>query len=92
MQINLPNSAEVQTQAIAAGFASVEEYVFSLIERDKERAAVQEGLDALRDGRTRSFDEFDAEFRKEYGAPRTNGGVIIARPNRHCGGTKTSIR
>ncbi|MEX2309290.1 MAG: hypothetical protein WD738_16945 [Pirellulales bacterium] len=67
MQINLPDSTDVQSQAVAAGFASVDEYVFSLIERDKERVAIQVGLDALRDGRTRSFDDFDAEFRKDNG-------------------------
>lgn len=63
MKITLPDTADVQGQALAAGFAHVDEYVFSLIERDKERVAIQEGLDAMREGRRRSFEEFDAEFR-----------------------------
>ena len=67
MQINLPDTTDVQTQAIAAGFANVDEYVFSLIERDKERVAIQEGLDAMRHGRLRPFDDFDAEFRNQRG-------------------------
>jgi hypothetical protein len=67
MQINLPDTFDVQGQALAAGFAHVDEYVFDLIERDKERVAVQEGLDAMRAGRKRPFEEFDAEFRKEHG-------------------------
>ena len=67
MQINLPDTTDVQTQAIAAGFANVDEYVFSLIERDKERVAIQEGLDAMRQGRLRPLDEFDAEFRQQRG-------------------------
>lgn len=67
MQINVPDAADVQSLAIAAGFANVDEYVFNLIERDKDRMAIREGLDAMRDGRMRPFEEFDAEFRKEHG-------------------------
>jgi hypothetical protein len=67
MQINSPDSADIQLQAQAAGFANVDEYVFSVIERDKDRAAIQEGLNAVREGRTRPFDQFDTEFRKEHG-------------------------
>ena len=69
MQINVPDSTNIQGQAIAAGFANVDEYVLNLIERDKDRFAIQEGLDAMRDGRARSFEEFDAEFRQEHGIP-----------------------
>jgi hypothetical protein len=67
MQINLPDSVDVVSQAHAAGFANADEYVFSLIQREQERRAIQAGLDAVRDGRTRAFSEFDAQFRKEHG-------------------------
>ncbi|MDZ4658412.1 MAG: hypothetical protein SH868_12610 [Bythopirellula sp.] len=67
MQISIPDNVNLPDQAVAAGFANVEAYVFHLIERDTERMAIQEGLDAVRQGRTRPFAEFDAEFRKKYG-------------------------
>ena len=56
-------------QAAAAGYASVEHYLQSLIERDAERLAIQEGLEAAREGRVRPFDEFDREFRERHGLP-----------------------
>jgi hypothetical protein len=65
MQINLPDDPNIQGLATAAGYASVEDYVFSLIERDTERMAIQQGLDAMQSGRTRPFEEFDAEFREK---------------------------
>lgn len=67
MQINLPDAVDIQTQALAAGFAYIDEYVLSLVERDKERVAIQEGVAAMREGRKRTFDEFAAEFRRDYG-------------------------
>jgi hypothetical protein len=69
MQINLPDSIDVTSQAHAAGFANADEYVVSLIQREQERRAIQAGLDAARDGRTRAFNEFDAQFRKQQGIP-----------------------
>ncbi len=65
MQINLPDDPRIQGLAAAAGYASVEDYVFSLIERDTERIAIQQGLDAMKAGRTRPFEEFDADLRSE---------------------------
>jgi hypothetical protein len=67
MQINLPDSVDIQAQAFAAGFANVDQYVINLIERDKDRAAIQEGLEAMRTGRVRPFADFDAQFRQEKG-------------------------
>jgi hypothetical protein len=67
MQINIPDNINLPTQAAAAGFASIEAYVFHLIERDIERIAIQEGLDAVRQGRKRSYAEFEAEFREKHG-------------------------
>jgi hypothetical protein len=66
MQINLPDSVDILSQAQAAGFANVDDYVFSLIQRDNERRVIQSGLDAMREGRTRPFGEFDAEFRAAH--------------------------
>jgi hypothetical protein len=67
MQLDGFNDQNLQNQAQAAGFASVEHYVRSLVERDAERLAIQEGLDALAEGHVRDFDEFDREFRARNG-------------------------
>lgn len=34
---------------------------------DSERAAIQSGLDAMHQGRIRSFEEFDHDFRSKNG-------------------------
>ena len=65
MQINLPDDAE--SQSVAAGFASVEQYILSLVDRDRERLAIEEGLEAMRQGRVEKLDEFDARFRQQNG-------------------------
>ena len=65
MQINLPDDAE--KQSIAAGFANVEQYILSLLDRDRERLAIEEGLEAMRQGRVEKFDDFDARFRQQNG-------------------------
>jgi hypothetical protein len=39
----------------------------SLDWQDAERVAIQEGIDAMRDGRVRDFVYFDREFRDDYG-------------------------
>lgn len=67
MQIEIPDRCNPQSQAIAAGFASVEDYIVSLLDRDAERAAIQEGIDAMQAGRVRPFEEFDREFRQQHG-------------------------
>ncbi len=64
MQSNLPDDPRIQGLAAAAGYASVEDYVFNLIERDTERIAIQQGLDAMKAGRTRPFEDFDAYGRR----------------------------
>jgi hypothetical protein len=65
MQIEIPDRCDVRAQAVAAGFANVDDYVVSLVERDAERVAIQEGLEAMKAGRTRTFEDFDREFRQE---------------------------
>jgi len=74
MQIEIPLDQEpaVKTLAISAGFASVEQYVLDLIERDGERAAIQVGLDQARRGEGRPIEEFDTEFRRRKGIPVDN--------------------
>jgi hypothetical protein len=67
MQIEIPDSRNVRAQAVAAGYASVEDYVSMLLDRDAERVAIQEGIDAMKAGRVRSFEEFDQEFRANHG-------------------------
>ncbi len=42
------------------------------LDRDAERVAIQQGIDDMNAGRTRPFEEFDAELRREFDfAPRT---------------------
>lgn len=65
MQINLPEEAE--HQSVAAGYASVEQYIHSLVARDRERLAIQEGIQAMKQGQTEEFDAFDKNFRQENG-------------------------
>ena len=74
MQIEIPLDQEpaVKTLAISAGFASVEQYVLDLIERDGERAAIQVGLDQAGRGEGRPIKEFDTEFRRRKGIPVEN--------------------
>jgi len=65
MQIEIPDSRNVREQAVAAGFASIEEYVVTLLDRDAQRVAIQAGLDAMKAERMRPFEEFDREFRQQ---------------------------
>ncbi|MGE0378527.1 MAG: hypothetical protein AB7I48_26935 [Planctomycetaceae bacterium] len=65
MQIEIPDDLKIREQAVAAGFASVEDYVTTLLDRDAERVAIRAGLDAMTAGRTRPFEEFDREFREQ---------------------------
>lgn len=38
-------------------------------EREETLRAIQRGLDDMRDGRMRPFEEFDREFRERHGLP-----------------------
>ena len=67
MQITLPDDVNLQNQAIAAGFATVEGYLVELVARDAERVAIQKGIDDYKAGRVQPFAEFDAELRAEFG-------------------------
>jgi hypothetical protein len=65
MEISLPDDAE--KPSVAAGYASVEQYIHSLVRRDRERLPIEEGIDAMKEGKVQDFDDFDREFRKRHG-------------------------
>jgi len=69
MQLVDIDERTVLEQAAAAGFATPELYIQSLLERDAERLAIQEGIDSYKAGRHRPFDEFEQEFRERNGLP-----------------------
>jgi hypothetical protein len=67
MTIELHVDEATQRQSIEAGFASVEEYLHSLIQRDKNRIAILKGIQDADSGNVRPFEEFDEEFRLKHG-------------------------
>lgn len=67
MQIEINNEALAQQAATAAGFPNVEVFVNSLIKRESDLLAINEGLADAAAGNVRSFDEFDKEFREANG-------------------------
>ncbi len=67
MQIEISDPKAVEEQALAAGFATVSDYVITLLDRDAERMAIQRGLNDWKAGHVRPFAEFDAELRAELG-------------------------
>lgn len=64
MQIEISNEAVAMRTAIAAGFQTVEEFVNNLVKREADLLALKEGIADADAGNTRSFDEFDKEFRR----------------------------
>jgi hypothetical protein len=72
MIIDLQTDRDIKSQAIAAGFATVEDYLLSLLDRDAERVAIQEGIDAMNAGDMQPWEEVKAEIRQKFGfAPRS---------------------
>jgi len=67
MEFDQFNQSDIQTQAVAAGFATVELYIQNLLERDADRLAIQKGIEAVKTGDHRPFDDFDREFRERNG-------------------------
>jgi predicted transcriptional regulator len=72
VHIELPQDLveRVQKRAAAANGAEadvIRQALDSLDWQDRERQAIQEGIDAWRAGDTQDFDEFDATFRAENG-------------------------
>ena len=66
MQADFLSSEVVKQQAVVAGFANVEDYVVSLLHRDRERHAIKKGLDEIEAGLAVPFEEFDREFRDQH--------------------------
>lgn len=67
MVINLEFGEEERLQCVEAGFATLEDYLYSLLLQDRERLAIQQGRADVEAGRVRPFEEFDQEFRKKHG-------------------------
>ena len=65
MEIQIDDQA--RSQSIAAGFVNVQEYVNSLLSKDRDRIEIRKGYEDVQAGRLRPFAEFDAEMRKKLG-------------------------
>ena len=65
MQIQIPDDTE--ELSLAAGFANVDQFVNSLLCKERERLAIQEGIAAMEAGHVTDFVEFDREFREKNG-------------------------
>ena len=73
MQIQIANELSAQQAALAAGFENVEAFVNSLLKRESDRLAVQEGIKDAEAGNLIPFDEFDRDIRQRNGfAPPTD--------------------
>ena len=67
MNLDPFQETSIQSQAAAAGFATVELYIQELLDRDADRLAIEKGIEALEAGQHRPFDDFDREFRAKNG-------------------------
>ena len=65
MQIQIPD--DTKQLSIAAGFANVDQFVNSLLRKERERLAIQAGIDAMDAGQVTDFAVFDREFREKNG-------------------------
>jgi len=65
MQIQVPD--DTKQLSIAAGFANVDQFVNSLLRKERERLAIQAGIDAMDAGQVTDFAVFDREFREKNG-------------------------
>ena len=65
MQIKVPE--DTQQLSLAAGFANVDQFVNSLLRKERERLAIQAGIDAMDAGQVVDFADFDGDFREKNG-------------------------
>jgi hypothetical protein len=65
MQIQIPD--DTRQLSIAAGYADVDQFVNSLLRKERERLAIQAGIDAMEAGQVTDFADFDREFREKNG-------------------------
>lgn len=72
MTIELKLDDDAKQQSIEAGFASVQEYLYNLLQRDRNRLGILKGLQDVEAGNVRSFEEFDREFRSKHGIDQDN--------------------
>lgn len=75
MQIELPDDLAERVKQLAAiekleSEVEVIRKALDLLDwRGKERQAIQQGINAWRDGDTQAFDQFDVEFRAQNNIP-----------------------
>jgi hypothetical protein len=67
MTIQLQLDDDVKRQSVDAGFASVEEYLHNLLQRDRNRLAILKRIQAADSGHAQHFEDFDQEFRAKHG-------------------------
>jgi hypothetical protein len=67
MTIELQLDDDTKRQSVEAGFASVEEYLHNLLQRDKKRLAILKGIQDADSGNVRPFEDFHQEFQAKYG-------------------------
>lgn len=60
-------SDDIRQLSLSAGFADVNQFVNSLLDKERERLAIQAGVEAMESGRVAEFASFDREFRKKNG-------------------------
>ena len=65
MQIQIPD--DTKHLSIAAGFANVDQFINSLLCKERERLAIQAGIDAMEAGEITDFVHFDRDFREKNG-------------------------
>ena len=65
MQIQVPD--DTQQLSLAAGFANIDQFVNSLLCKERERLAIQAGIDAMDAGKVTDCADFDREFREKNG-------------------------
>jgi len=65
MQIQVPD--DTQQLSLAAGFANIDQFVNSLLRKERERLAIQAGIDVMDAGQATDFADFDREFREKNG-------------------------
>jgi len=72
MTIELKLDDDTKQQSVEAGFATVQEYLYSLLQRDRNRLEILKGLQDVEAGNVRSFEKFDREFRSKHGIDQNN--------------------
>ncbi len=56
---------DVRQLSLLAGFADVNQFVNSLLDKERERLAIQAGIDAMEAGNVIEFSAFDRQFREQ---------------------------